>query len=286
MAKRARPVEPDEGSIAETKALFAELLVYGKETIMALVTDHTPDKGGDRGGSVPQCLDGFEGVVRLKGGGFGAVLAYNSKLRGGHEHVLIGPLPSADAAARVYDDHFERFNTPETNNKRRKNFAAAGTRSPHLTTVHGVVYDDAKRVEWRKLPWSAQVVTRPVDGGKTYNGEAFFFWEAYISIEDPLTRPDPVHPIDAEPSRPLKGISSWFDRGPRPGAIRTAAMQASTQAIEPSRSAECLHMRSGTSERGGSRLTVVLSKVGVRDRKLWQVPIARTVPGLPSSMSG
>ena len=21
-----------------------------------------------------------------------------------------------------------------------------------------------------------------------------FFWEAYISIEDPLTRPDPVHP--------------------------------------------------------------------------------------------
>jgi len=24
--------------------------------------------------------------------------------------------------------------------------------------------------------------------------EKAFFWEAYISIEDPLTRPDPVHP--------------------------------------------------------------------------------------------
>jgi hypothetical protein len=175
MAKRARPpVEPevpDEGSIDETKALFAELLVYGKETIMALVTDHTPDKGGERGGPVPQCLDGFEGVVRLKGGTVGALLAFNSHLRGAHEHLLIGPLHSADAAARVYDDHFERFNTPQTNKKRRKNFAAAGTRSPHLTTVHGVVYDDDKRVEWCELPWSAQTVNR-LDGGKVYNGEA------------------------------------------------------------------------------------------------------------------
>jgi hypothetical protein len=141
MAKRTRPVEPevpDEGSIAETKALFAELLVYGKKTIMALVTDHTPAKGGERGGPVPQCLPGSEGVVRLNGGGFGALLAFNSHLSGGHEHLLIGPLPSADAAARVYDDHYERFNTPQTNKKRRKNFAAAGTRSPHLTTVHAV----------------------------------------------------------------------------------------------------------------------------------------------------
>ncbi len=48
--------------------------------------------------------------------------------------------------------------------------------------------------------------------------------EAYLSIKVPLTRLDPVHPIDAEPPQPLKGISSWFDRGPRPGAIRTATM--------------------------------------------------------------
>ena len=51
-----------------------------------------------------------------------------------------------------------------------------------------------------------------------------FFWEAYLSIKVPLTRLDPVHPIDAEPPQPLKEISSWFDRGPRPGAIRTATM--------------------------------------------------------------
>ena len=113
----------------------------------------------------------------------------------------------------------------------------------------------------------------------------FFLGSIYID-RGPLNETRPSSSVDAEPPRPLKGISSWFDRGPRPGAIRTATMQASTQAIEPSRSAECLHMRSGTSERENSRLTVVLSKVGVRGRKLWQVPIARTVPGLPSSMSG
>ena len=28
----------------------------------------------------------------------------------------------------------------------------------------------------------------------TYISHLTFFWEAYISIEDPLTRPDPVHP--------------------------------------------------------------------------------------------
>ena len=101
----------------------------------------------------------------------------------------------------------------------------------------------------------------------------FFFFLGSIYIDrGPLNETRPSSSLDAEPPRPLKGISSWFDRGPRPGAIRTATMQASTQAIEPSRSAECLHMRSGTSERGGSRLTAVLSKVGVRGRKLWQVP--------------
>jgi hypothetical protein len=50
----------------------------------------------------------------------------------------------------------------------------------------------------------------------------------------PLNETRPSSSVDAEPPRPLKGISSWFDRGPRPGAIRTATMQASTQAIEPS----------------------------------------------------
>ncbi len=117
------------------------------------------------------------------------------------------------------------------------------------------------------------------------DGLRIFLGSIYID-RGPLNETRPSSSVDAEPSRPLKGISSWFDRGPRPGAIRTATMQASTQAIEPSRSAECLHMRSGTSERGSSRLTVVLYKVGVRGRKLWQVPIAHTVPGLPSSMSG
>ena len=54
--------------------------------------------------------------------------------------------------------------------------------------------------------------------------EVLFFWEAYLSIKVPLTRLDPVRPIDAEPPQPLKETSSWFDRGPRPGAIRTATM--------------------------------------------------------------
>jgi len=73
-----------------------------------------------------------------------------------------------------------------------------------------------------------------MDNDPLLAGNPLFFWEAYLSIKVPLTRLDPVHPIDAEPPQPLKGISSWFDRGPRPGAIRTATMQASTQAIEPS----------------------------------------------------
>ncbi len=43
-------------------------------------------------------------------------------------------------------------------------------------------------------------------------------------------------------------------------------------------------MRSGTSERDSSRMPEVLSKVSVRGRKLWQLPIARTIPDLPSSV--
>jgi hypothetical protein len=42
--------------------------------------------------------------------------------------------------------------------------------------------------------------------------------------QGPLNETRPSSSLDAEPPRPLKGISSWFDRGPRPGAIRTATM--------------------------------------------------------------
>ncbi len=42
-------------------------------------------------------------------------------------------------------------------------------------------------------------------------------------------------------------------------------------------------MRPGTSKGEGSRLPEVLPKGSVRGRKLWQLPIALTVPDLPSS---
>ena len=42
--------------------------------------------------------------------------------------------------------------------------------------------------------------------------------------QGPRNETRPSSSLDAEPPQPLKGTSSWFDRGPRPGAIRTATM--------------------------------------------------------------
>ena len=80
-----------------------------------------------------------------------------------------------------------------------------------------------------------QAATGRSDGGEPVInlGAALFLGSIYID-RGPLNETRPSSSVDAEPPRPLKGISSWFDRGPRPGAIRTATMQASTQAIEPS----------------------------------------------------
>jgi hypothetical protein len=42
--------------------------------------------------------------------------------------------------------------------------------------------------------FSLQHLHADVDAGTLFTRPLVFFWEACISIEDPLTRPDPVHP--------------------------------------------------------------------------------------------
>ena len=55
------------------------------------------------------------------------------------------------------------------------------------------------------------------------------FLESIFIDRDSLNERRPSSSTDAEPTRPLRGrASSWLNRGPRPGAICTAAMQAST----------------------------------------------------------
>ena len=94
--------------------------------------------------------------------------------------------------------------------------ATAGSGSAYLATLRAwrLCVSDMLTTDQRFSMWQ-----------KTYTKCA----ESIFIDQDSLNERRPSSSADAEPTRPLRGrASSWLNRGPRPGAICTAAMQAST----------------------------------------------------------
>jgi len=116
---------------------------------------------------------------------------------------------------------------------------------PYVTRTY--VYVSIQTTERSNMPARSHGhVDSGIAEAKVVGQKSLFLGSIFID-QATLNGRRPSSSIDAEPAVTSQGrVSSWFDRGPRPASICTAAMQASTQAIEPSRSAECLDKCPGT----------------------------------------